>query len=74
MLFRSASIENMLLSAAAKGIGSCWLTAPVEGGKANAFRELYAPDKGKLVALITFGYPAANPKAPRRKEGRYIII
>lgn len=69
-----ASIENMLLSAAAKGIGSCWLTAPVEGGKANAFRELYAPDKGKLVALITFGYPAANPKAPRRKEGRYIII
>lgn len=62
----AAAIENMLLTAYSKGIGSCWLTAPNEVGATPAIHERFAPDKGDFVALITFGYPAIEPKAPRR--------
>ena len=34
----------------------------------------FAPEAGKMAALLTFGYPARIPKAPARKEGRYIIL
>lgn len=70
----SAAIENMLLSAWDQGIGSCWLTAPLEAGVDQALKEVFAPEKGDLVALITFGYPTKVPRAPKRREGRYIII
>jgi hypothetical protein len=36
-------------------------------------RQAFAPDKGPLGCLITLGYPEVTPKAPRRKEGRWII-
>ena len=86
----SAALENILLAATAKGIGSCWLTAPLrdssndsgkcwltpaeEGSNSKALREAFAPDKGELVAIVTLGYPKMTPKAPKRKEGRYVII
>ena len=68
-----AAIQNLLLEAYNRGIGSCWLTAPIETGTDDLIQEEFAPDKGKLAALITLGYPAETPEAPRRKEGRYII-
>jgi hypothetical protein len=37
-------------------------------------REKFAPDKGKMLAMITLGYSEQKPKAPRRREGRYEII
>ena len=60
--------------AAGKGIGSCWLTAPVETGMGQELRDTFAPEAGRMAALLTFGYPARIPKAPARKEGRYIIL
>ena len=62
----AAAIENMLLTAYSKGIASCWLTAPNEAGAACAIHERFAPDKGDFVALVTFGYPAMEAKAPKR--------
>lgn len=70
----SAAIENMLLAAWDRGIGSCWLTAPVEAEMSDELRHIFAPDKGPLVALLTFGYAKQIPQMPRRKTGRYIII
>lgn len=70
----SAAIENMLLAATDKGLGSCWLTAPVEAGYAETFRAAFAPDKGPLTALITLSYPAEIPPAPARKSGHYVIL
>lgn len=86
----SAAIENILLAATAKGIGSCWLTAPLksseedsekcwltppkESRNARDLRLQFAPDKGELIAVITLGYAKKTPKAPRRKSGRYVII
>ena len=40
----------------------------------EALREHFAPDKGKMMALLTFGYPDQEPKMPKRREGRYEII
>ena len=69
-----AAIQNILLAAHDKGIGSCWLTAPIEAGVGKELGEVFAPDKGEMVALITLGYPAKVGKAPKRKEGRFEII
>lgn len=70
----SAAIENILLTAVDKGLGGCWLTAPLEAGMSDELRDAFAPGKGDLVALLTIGYPAVTPKEPARKAGRYIMI
>ena len=69
-----AAIENMLLAARDKGLGTCWLTAPVEAEVGNEIRDLFAPGKGPLVALITLGYPSKEARPPKRKDERYAII
>lgn len=70
----AAALENLILAATAKGIGSCWLTAPVETGVGPMLRDMFAPGKGDLVAIVTLGYSAQEPNVPSRKEGRYTII
>lgn len=70
----AAAIENILLTAVDKGLGGCWLTAPIEAEVGNELRDLFAPGKGPLVAMLTIGYPAQCPQAPARRNGRYIII
>ena len=70
----SAAIENMLIAATEKGLGSCWLTAPLETGMAEELRAAFAPDKGRLLALVTLGYAERTPKAPARKAGRWAVI
>lgn len=67
----SAAIENLLLAAWDKGIGSCWISAPQKLGFGGALREQFAPDKGEFVAAVTLGYPDQEPKCPPRREGRY---
>ncbi|MDR1797965.1 MAG: nitroreductase family protein [Clostridiales Family XIII bacterium] len=66
----AAATQNMLLAAWSLGIGSCWLTAPVETGVDKDLQARFAPGKGELVNMATFGYPARIPKAPPRKENR----
>ena len=70
----SAAIENVLLAAWAKGIGSCWLCAPQRMGFGPAFQRRFAPDKGEFVAAVTLGYPDQQPKMPPRRDGRYLIV
>lgn len=70
----AAAIENILLAATDKGLGSCWLTAPVEAKVGEQIRETFAPDKGALVAMVTLGYPAQAPVLPPRRDGRYVMI
>ena len=70
----SAAIENLLLAAWDKGIGSCWLSAPQRMGFGPALQARFAPDKGEFVAMVTLGYPDQEPKAPPRREGRYTIV
>jgi nitroreductase len=58
------AMQNMVLAAWALGIGSCWI---------GDFREekvkelLKIPDKWKVVALVSIGYPAEQPKQRKKK-------
>jgi len=66
----SIALQNMVIAAWAMGVGSCWI---------GDFREdkvkqlLSIPDKWKVVALISFGYPAEKPEAKRRKRIEEIV-
>lgn len=70
----SAAIQNLCLMAYDKGIGSCWMTAPLSTGFGDTLAKTFAAGKGKFVAAVTLGYPAVSAQAPRRKPGRYEII
>ncbi|MCS7118732.1 MAG: nitroreductase family protein [Archaeoglobaceae archaeon] len=61
-----ASIQNLLLSAHALGLGTCWMTGPVYMEE-EINKELGIKDK-KLVAVIPLGYPAKKPPIPPRRD------
>jgi len=58
------AMQNMVIAAWALGVGSCWIGACNE----EKVKELLKiPNKWRVVALITFGYPAEQSK-PRKKK------
>ena len=58
------AMQNMVIAAWALGVGSCWIGAFDE----NKVKEsLKIPDKWKVVALLTLGYPAEQPKPKNKK-------
>jgi nitroreductase len=69
----AAALQNMILAAAEKGMGTCWMTGPVRAGCGEPLGDLFAPGKGKLVAMTPLGYPKGENISPQRREGRYEI-
>ena len=69
----AAAIQNLLLAAHEKGLGTCWVNAATGLGFGPALRELFAPEKGEFVSLVTLGYPDQTPRTPGRKPGRWVI-
>ena len=67
----SAAMENMVLAAYDKGIGSCWVEAVVRCG--DVLQERFAPGRGKLIGGIVLGYPAMEARPVKKKPGRYEI-
>ena len=61
----SAAIQNMLLAATEKGIGSLWICDIY-----FAYSELckWLDSDGQLIAAIAFGYPNEFPKERPRKN------
>jgi len=59
----SAAIQNILLSAYALGLGTCWIGAFYED---EVSRILELPEGIKPIAIIPIGYPNEKPIAPRR--------
>ena len=61
----SASIQNMLLAATHKGIGSLWICDIY-----FAYSELceWLNTEGELLAAVAFGYPDESPKERPRKK------
>ena len=59
------AMENMVISAWSLGIGSCWIGACNEKKVKNLLK---IPDGWKVVALLTFGYPAEKPKEKKKKS------
>ena len=58
------AMQNMVIAAWTLGVGSCWIGAFNEK---KVKENLKIPEKWKVVALITLGYPAEQPK-PRKKK------
>jgi len=64
------ALENMVLAAEAQNVGSCWIGAFEE----EEVKELLGvPDNLKVVALVSFGYPAEKP-SPRNKKNLESIV
>lgn len=61
------AIEHMVLSATARGLGSCWVGALGGEGEINALFNL--PKHIVVVVVLPVGYPAANPP-PRPRISR----
>jgi nitroreductase len=60
----------MVIAAWAMGVGSCW----IGDFKEDKVKQLLSiPDKWKVVALVSFGYPAEKPKAKRKKPLEKIV-
>jgi nitroreductase len=68
----SAAIQNLLLSAHAMGLGTCWMTGPIHVEE-EINRALEVEGK-KLVAAITLGYPAKKPPVPPRRDNDKKIV
>jgi len=59
------AMQNMVVAAWALGIGSCWIGAFDEK---QVKESLKIPEKWKVVALITLGYPAERPRPAKKKQ------
>ncbi|MDN7024273.1 nitroreductase family protein [Methanoculleus sp. FWC-SCC1] len=61
--------ENMMLAAWSLGVGSCWIgSASVVARNSDLMERLQAPEGYNLVAPLIFGYPAAMPEKPERRD------
>ncbi len=67
LLSAAALIQNILLAAYSKGLGTCWMTGPKYVEK--EINELLNITDKELVSIIPIGYPDQSPPAPPRKEG-----
>lgn len=66
----SAAVQNMLLAATEKGIGSLWICDIY-----FAYAELceWLQSEGELVAAVAFGYPNEFPQARPRKNFEDVV-
>lgn len=62
----SAAMENLLLAATALGLGTCWMTGPLNDEMALR-RILAIPEDKEIVAVTPLGYPVVVPEAPPRQ-------
>ena len=64
------ALENMVIAAAAQGVGSCWI-GDFDEGKVKSL--LNIPNHLKVVAMITLGYPDEEPEMPSKKRLEEIV-
>ncbi len=60
----SIALQNMVIAAWALGIGSCWIG---DFKEEEVKRLLNIPEDWKIIALVTFGYPAEKPGSRPKK-------
>ncbi len=62
----SAATENLLIAAAAHGIGSCWVAGTKQAYGPAVARAFGAPEDRQLISIVAFGYPAESPHCEKR--------
>lgn len=63
----SAAMENLVLAARALGLGTCWMTGPLQDEK-NIRAVLNIPEECEIVCVTPLGYPAEEPEPPARLD------
>jgi len=58
------AMQNMVIAGWTLGVGSCWIGAFNEK---KVKESLKIPDRWKVVALVTLGYPSEQPKPKKKK-------
>jgi nitroreductase len=61
-----AATENLLIAAAAHGIGSCWVAGTKQAYGPAVAKAFGAPEDRQLIAIVSFGYPAETPQVEKR--------
>lgn len=64
----AAAIENLMLAAWDKGLGTCWLTGPLKARADQIAAFLEVPQDRELVAIVALGYPDHQPPMPPKKD------
>lgn len=62
----SAATQNILVSARALGLGSCWVAGDKKPYCSSILELLNVPKSYRLVSLIAIGYPESIPSPPKR--------
>jgi nitroreductase len=66
----AAAVQNLMLTAMANGLGSCWVGAFDEARAANA---LSLPKGVRPVAIVPVGYPAESPRQRPRRPVKQVL-
>jgi nitroreductase len=61
-----AATENLLIAAAAHGLGSCWVAGTRQSYAPVVAKAFGAPSDRQLIAIVSFGYPAEEPMVDKR--------
>ena len=67
-----AATENLLIAAAAHGIGSCWIAGTKQAYGPAVAGAFGAPEDRQLVSIVSFGYPAEEPNVDKRSLAEVI--
>ena len=77
---RSLSVDCALaacyfmLSAAARGLGTCWVHQGSDIRDPEILRQIGLPENGKIVAPVILGYPKTPPGPPVRNQPEILRI
>ena len=63
----AAAIQNMLLTAHALGLGTCWISVHGTDCEQKAKQILLIPEEDLLVSVVSIGYPAETPEKGRKE-------
>jgi nitroreductase len=61
-----AATENLLIAAAAHGLGSCWVAGTKQAYGPVIARAFGAPEDRHLISIVSFGYPAEDRTVEKR--------
>jgi len=63
-----------MLSAASRGLGTCWINLGSQIRDADILKEIGLPEDCRIVAPIIVGYPKAIPAPPPRNEPQILKV
>ena len=62
----SAAVQNLLLAASNKGLGSCWMMGPLQKREKEIKALLKIPANQDIIAMVPIGYPEKEPLPPAK--------